>query len=101
MTKKGVQMSVMVALSLLVLVSLIGLASSTFMNIKINEFVSNPVSGSDWVEIYYGNGGSGVDLGNCVLRDLENNELQLGGIINSGEFISFDWSSRLGNDGDI
>ena len=80
-------MSVMVALSLL---TLAGLVSPTFMNVKINEFVSNPVSGSDWVEMYYGNGGSGVDLGNCVLRDLENNELQLGGIINSGEFISFD-----------
>ena len=37
-------------------------------DLKINELVSIPSSGSDWVEIYYDFGTSGIDLLQPLLK---------------------------------
>jgi len=69
--------------------------------IKINEFVSEPLEGADWIEFYNPND-VGVDLSNCKIRDgSATNELGLSGAIASKSFSVFEWDGKLNKDGDI
>ncbi len=65
----------------------------------INEFVSNPSEGNDWVELY-NPGNQIVDLSECELKDGAANILELYGIIPAKGFLAFNWSDNLNNAGD-
>ncbi len=67
--------------------------------IKINEFVANPVSGNDWVELY-NNGSSSVDLSGWRLNDSGSEMESLSGSIAVGGFVVVDVSNRLNQGGD-
>ncbi len=67
--------------------------------LTINEFVSNPSEGNDWVEIYNPSN-NGFDLSDCYLEDLALNQKELNGTIGEKSFAVFEWSNRLNNDGD-
>lgn len=69
-----------------------------FASLYINEFSSGS-SDSDWVEIYNSDSTS-VDLSGYILRDSNSNKLDLAGTIGANSFVSFDWNSKLNNDGD-
>lgn len=72
-----------------------------FKKVVINEFVSNPNSGKEWVEIY-NPGTQPFDLSRCILEDGSNHELQLESNIQAKKFIVFEYSSStLNNDGDM
>lgn len=70
-----------------------------FPKALINEFVSNPLEGNDFVE-FYNLGNKALDLSVCLLKDGASNELALGGSLPAGGFMAFEWSNRLNNDGD-
>jgi len=67
--------------------------------IVINEFLSNPSEGNDWLEIYNSNEVD-INLDDCYLEDEALNVKNLEGILGSGEFAVFEWSNRLNNGGD-
>ncbi len=66
--------------------------------IVINEFVSNPSEGKEWVELYNTNL-MNFDLSDCVLEDDANHELQLTGILDSEEFVVFEFEGSVLNNG--
>jgi len=66
--------------------------------VVVNEF--SVQDSPDWVELY-NYGVSDIDLSFYKIKDEKENVLNLTGIIKAGEFITFDWSNRLNNDGDI
>jgi hypothetical protein len=65
----------------------------------INEFVSNPSEGNDWIEIY-NPGNKTTPLSNCIFEDASDNNKTLNGSISSRGFVVFDWSNRLDKDRD-
>lgn len=67
--------------------------------IIINE-ISSGSSDEDWVEIY-NNSANPVLLTEFVLKDKSDNEKPLTGTLDPEAFISFNWSNRLNNAGDI
>ncbi|MEM3113234.1 MAG: putative Ig domain-containing protein [Candidatus Pacearchaeota archaeon] len=67
--------------------------------IVINEFSSNTINESDWIEVY-NTGSTQANLSLCVLKDLADNELKLTGILPGKDFNVFEWSNRLDNAGD-
>ena len=52
-------------------------------NLVINEFVSNPSSGDEWIELYNPTG-SDIDVTGCVISDGIEYQLVLSGIVESG-----------------
>jgi len=72
-----------------------------FKKIVINEFVSDPSTGKEWVELY-NPGDKTFSLTNCILKDGADHELVLESSIQAGKFIVFEYSSStLNNDGDL
>ncbi|MCK5321351.1 lamin tail domain-containing protein [Candidatus Pacearchaeota archaeon] len=69
-------------------------------SVKINEFVANPVSGNDWVELY-NPGNSSVDLTGWKLNDSGSEMVALNEIIGVGGFVVFEVSNRLNMNGDF
>lgn len=71
------------------------------MNLKINEFMSDPSSGSEWLELYNVFTSSG-DLTGWTLSDNTGIFISPTGTISAGGFFILEWSaSRLNNAGDI
>lgn len=68
--------------------------------LAINELVSHPSSGNEWVEIY-NPGTSSFDLTGCYLEDLAYNHIQLSGSVAGNSFLVKEMSNILNNDGDI
>lgn len=72
-----------------------------FEKIYINEFVSNPSSGNEWVELY-NPGKYTFLLDSCSLFDGADHELELNGNVKSKGFAVFNYNSGvLNNEGDI
>ncbi len=65
----------------------------------INEFVSNPVEGNDWIELY-NPGNSSLNLSICRLEDGATNTLGLNGVLSAKGFLVFEWSNKMNNAGD-
>lgn len=71
-----------------------------FKKVLINEFVSDPSQGREWVEIY-NPGDKSFSLSNCVLIDSADHTLTLDGSVQAKKFAVFEYSSNvLNNDGD-
>jgi hypothetical protein len=68
-------------------------------NIVINEFVANPSSCNDWVELYNPTG-SDVSLDGWALNDSTSQIKSLSGTINASGYRVFEVSNRLGMDDD-
>ncbi|MBW2965783.1 carboxypeptidase regulatory-like domain-containing protein [Candidatus Woesearchaeota archaeon] len=70
-------------------------------DVRLNEFMANPSSGSDWVEIY-NNDVNIINLTGWVLNDslTTSSMATLSGVINPGEFLSVDVGARLNMGGD-
>lgn len=82
-------------------VNLIVTSEIEIPEIKINEFVSDPLEGADWIEFYNPNDIS-VNLSNCKIRDgSASNQLDLAGVITSKAFLVVEWDGKLNKDGDI
>lgn len=84
-----------------------GLKSSKKLTIKvskkivINEFVSDPQEGNEWVELY-NPGSNSFGLSNCTLVDGSGHEKTLNGELLGKKFKAYEFnSSTLNNDGDI
>jgi hypothetical protein len=75
----------------------ITLASSA--NIVINEFVANPSSGNDWVELY-NPAGSDISLDGWTLNDSTSQMESLSGTINASGYRVFEVSDRLNTGSD-
>lgn len=85
---------------LIILIGFLIFYSPVFASsVLINEFLSNPSSGSDWIELYNPTN-STVDLTNWTLFDSTSNMKALSGSISPTRFITFDVSNRLNNSGD-
>ncbi|HBQ51270.1 TPA: hypothetical protein DD690_04805 [Candidatus Daviesbacteria bacterium] len=65
----------------------------------INEFMANPSSGYDWVELYNPTTSS-VDLTNWILVDSTSTMKTLSGTISAGGFMAFEVSTRLNKTSD-
>lgn len=70
-----------------------------YEKISINEFVSDPQEGNEWIEVY-NPGNSAFNLGSCIFVDGIGNEINLSGSINPKEFRVFEMSNKLNNEGD-
>lgn len=72
------------------------------VDLRINEFMANVPSGSEWVEVF-NNGSTSVDLaGWIIIDDNANTDLPLSGTISPGTTLAFDHSAGwLNNTGDI
>jgi len=71
-------------------------------SIVINEFLPNPASGNDWVELYNPTSSS-VDIGNWYLRDEANSHIadfSISTSIATGSHLAIDVGSRLNKDND-
>lgn len=68
-------------------------------SLVINEFLSHPSSGNDWIEIYNPTSNN-IDLSSWTLVDSTSTMKTLSGTITSNGFTSFDVSNRLNNTGD-
>ena len=66
----------------------------------INEFLPNPLSGSEWVEIYNPRNSS-FDLTGCYLEDLSMNHIQLQGVVASNGFVVKEMTNILDDSGDL
>lgn len=67
-------------------------------DVLINEFMFNPSSGNDWVELYnqgQGDTGVSVDLTGWTLVDNTSTMITLSGTLPPGGFLAFDVSNRL------
>ena len=65
--------------------------------IYINEFVSNVLSGKEWVEVY-NPGNAGFDLSSCIITIDDVKNYSLSGEIGSNEFYVYEFSQNvLGN----
>ncbi|MEK7625082.1 MAG: lamin tail domain-containing protein, partial [Patescibacteria group bacterium] len=77
--------------------------STLWSQIKINEFISDPTSGPEWIELY-NTGTSSLDLAGGLLCDSRAGDCAIAdtvGIIDAGGFLVINLSgSRLNNDGD-
>ncbi len=73
---------------------------NVFQKILINEILSSPLSGSEWVEIYNPYDQS-VNLSSCVLKNSANDTVQLNGTITKEKFMVFELSNKLNNAGDM
>ncbi|HDK41876.1 MAG TPA: tandem-95 repeat protein, partial [Candidatus Pacearchaeota archaeon] len=71
-----------------------------FQKVLINELVTDPDSGNDWIELYNPSD-SNFNLDNCEIKDGKDNTLSLDGTISQNGFEVFEWSNRLNNAGDI
>lgn len=75
------------------------IAKTAFSAPVINEFSSS--TSEDWIEIY-NSGTETIDLNLYKLRDSsEKNKLDLSGSLPPQGFLTFDWSNKLNNGGDI
>lgn len=72
------------------------------VDLRINEFMANVSSGSEWVEVF-NNGSTSVDLaGWIIIDDDANTDLPLSGTISPGATLAFDHPAGwLNNTGDI
>ncbi len=68
-------------------------------NIVINEFVANPSSGDDWVELYNPTG-SDISLDGWTLNDSSSEIESLSGVINASGYRVFEVGSRLNQNDD-
>lgn len=68
-------------------------------SLVINEFMANPSSGSDWIELYNPTSSS-VDLTNWILVDSTSTMKTLSGTISPSGFATFDVSTRLNKTSD-
>jgi chitodextrinase len=69
--------------------------------VVINEFVANPATGNDWIELYNPTASS-VSLDLWTIRDGANNSLDLTGkSLPAGGYLVLDFSNKLNKDGDI
>ncbi len=68
-------------------------------SIVINEFLANPSSGNDWIELYNPTQNS-IDLTNWNLWDSTSLIKSLSGSLGAGEFLAVDVSNRLNNSAD-
>jgi chitodextrinase len=69
--------------------------------IVINEFMANPTTGNDWIELYNPTA-TNVSLDLWTIRDGANNSLDLTGInLPAGGYLVLDFSNKLNKDGDI
>jgi hypothetical protein len=69
--------------------------------IVINEFVANPPTGNDWIELYNPTASS-ISLDLWTIRDGANNSLDLTGkSLPAGGYLVLDFSNKLNKDGDI
>ena len=69
-------------------------------HVVINEFVANPDSGNDWVELYNPTG-SDISLDGWALNDSASQIKSLSGMINASEYRVFEVSKRLNKNDDI
>ncbi len=77
-------------------------ANSVSAQVVINEFVPNPQSGNDWVEVYeLPTATQSADLSQYTIDDTTGTAKSLSGSIQPGGFAFFEVSNRLNNDGDI
>ncbi len=68
--------------------------------VLLNEFLSNPSSGDDWVELY-NNSSTDIDLSGWALHDTATSVMKnLSGTIIANGFITFDVGTRLNKYGD-
>ena len=69
--------------------------------VVINEFVANPATGDDWIELYNPTA-STVSLDLWTIRDGANNSLDLTGkSLTAGGYLVLEFSNKLNKDGDI
>lgn len=69
--------------------------------VVINEFVANPATGNDWIELYNPSA-SPVSLDLWTIRDGANNSLNLTGkTVAAGGYLVLDFSNKLNKDGDV
>ncbi len=69
--------------------------------VVINEFVANPATGNDWIELYNPTA-STVSLDLWTIRDGANNSLDLSGTtVLAGGYLVLEFSNKLNKDGDI
>jgi len=66
----------------------------------INEFMPNPSSGNEWIELYNIYDQS-VDLSQCEIIDGANNIFGLSGTLNQNEFYVLEINNKLNNPGDL
>ena len=66
----------------------------------INELVSNPASGNEWIELYNGFN-QAINLSNCVVKDGENNTFMLNGTLGLNGFAVVEVNNKLDNSGDV
>ncbi len=72
---------------------------SVISKVVINEFVSDPTDGIEWVEIY---NPSGLDLSNCEIRDNTLSNKKTVNDSTGSTFVVVEWSSSmLNNGGDV
>jgi len=76
-----------------------GVSPAFASSVVINEFMANPSSGNDWVELYNPTASS-IDLTNWILVDSTSTMKTLSGIITAGGFTAFDVSTRLNKTSD-
>lgn len=92
-------------IAIIVLLLFFSFPSFTFAAIYINEFSSSASKSEDpdwpdWIEVF-NSGPDTVDLSEFKLRDSSaTNKLSLAGIIQSNEFMVFEWGNKLNNSGD-
>lgn len=67
--------------------------------VALNEFVSDPGDGYDWVELY-NICESSVDLTGWYLKDAADNKLDLSGTLPGHNWLAFDWNAKLNKDAD-
>jgi len=65
----------------------------------INEFVSTPINGSEWVELY-NSFNQTINLSNCILKDGADNVFNLSGTLGRREFTVIEINNKLNNPGD-
>ncbi|MBW2996155.1 lamin tail domain-containing protein [Candidatus Woesearchaeota archaeon] len=68
-------------------------------NVVINEYMAQPSSGNDWVELY-NNDSVTIDLTGWTLNDSVSTMATLSGLLNPGAFLYIEVSNRLNNGGD-
>jgi hypothetical protein len=81
------------------MVTVIGGEVEATDHVVINEFVANPSSGKDWVELYNPTG-SDISLDGWALNDSTSQMKSLSGMINASEYRVFEVSARLNKNGD-
>jgi PKD repeat protein len=69
--------------------------------IVINEFVANPATGNDWLELYNPTA-SNASLELWTIKDGANNSLDLSGqTVPAGGYLVLEFSNKLNKDGDV